>query len=59
MGDKIKDIQILNPKGKLFFNKAYKNKEGEWEIEKKKTNPCFYSVFVTYKLNIPNHKLFL
>jgi hypothetical protein len=59
MGDKIKDIQILTPKQKLKYNKAIKNEEGEWELEKKTKDPSFYSCFVSYKLNLPNEKLFL
>lgn len=59
IGDKIKDIQILTPKGKLKYHKAVKNKEGELELEKKTKDPSFYSCFVAYKLHLPSHKLFL
>jgi len=43
-----KNIQIITPKGKLHYCK---------DGEKEKKNTSFYSVFVAYKMNLPNEKL--
>ena len=58
-GDKIKETQILNPKQKLCFHKAIQNDEGEWSLDLKTKPPCFYPVFVTYKLGLDSSDLFL
>ena len=44
------DIQIIFPKGHLHFEK-------EGEKEKKRTS--FYSVFVSYKMNLENKDLWV
>ena len=49
-----KDLQIIIPKGKIHFEKLLEN--GTTEL---KTNTSFYCVYVAYKMNIPNEKLFL
>lgn len=54
-----KRLQIITPKGKLTYHKAYKNEEDEWELEEKTKDPSFYSVFVAWDCNIPNERLFL
>lgn len=48
-----KDLQIIIPKGKIHFEKLI---NGETQL---KTNTSFYCVYVAYKMNIPNEKLFL
>jgi len=47
---KLEHIQIIYPKGKLYFCK-----DGEKEIR----NCVFYSVFVAYKMNIENKYLWV
>lgn len=46
----LEHTQIITPKGKLHFCK-------NGEKEEKKTS--FYSVFVAYKMNLPNQQLFV
>jgi len=54
--DKIKDLQIIIPQGKITFE--------EFNEETKKIKPCkkepsFYCCYVVYKMNIPQNKLWL
>jgi hypothetical protein len=49
-----KDLQIIFPKGKIHFEKLMSNGETEY---KKKTP--FYCIYLAYKMNIPNDKLYL
>lgn len=51
---KEKDLQIVFPKGKIHFERLMENGEIE-----RKNNTSFYCVYVTYKMNIPNEKLYL
>jgi len=53
-GENIKHLQIVTPSGKIYYEKLLKN--GDLEIKK---NTSFYSVFVVYKLNLTNDKLWL
>jgi hypothetical protein len=53
-GDKLDDLQIITPLGKLQFEKLLDN--GSTEVAGKCS---FYSVFVAYKMNIPNSSLWL
>ncbi len=48
-----KDLQIIIPKGKIHFEKLIGDKT---EL---KSNTSFYCVYVAYKMNIPNEKLYL
>jgi len=48
-----KDLQIIYPKGKIHFEKLEDNTT---ELKK---NCSFYCVYVAYKMNIPNDKLYL
>ena len=47
-------LQIVFPRGKLFFEKLIS--QDKTELLKKTS---FSSVYVTYKMNIPNEKLYL
>lgn len=47
-------LQIITPRGKIHFEKLMDN--GETELKK---NCSFYCVYVCYKMNIPNDKLYL
>ena len=51
--DHRKDLQIVYPKGKIHFEKL----EGNEVFERKNTS--FYCVYVCFKMNIPNDKLYL
>jgi len=53
-GENIKHLQIITPSGKIYYEKLLQN--GDLEIKK---NTSFYSVFVVYKLNLTNDKLWL
>jgi hypothetical protein len=54
--DKIKDLQIITPRGKIKFE--YYNEKTKL-IEPIKTAPAFYCVYVAYKMNINNEHLWL
>ena len=47
-------LQIIYPKGKIHFHKLLE--DGTTELLKKTS---FYCVYVAYKMNIDNDKLFL
>ena len=49
-----KDLQIVIPKGKIHFEKLME--DGTTELKK---NCSFYCVYVCYKMNIINEKLYL
>ena len=49
-----KDLQIVIPKGKIHFEKLMD--DGTTELKK---NTSFYCVYVFYKMNIINEKLYL
>ena len=49
-----KHLQIIHPKGKIYFEKLME--DGTTELKK---NTSFYCVYVAYKMNIDNEKLFL
>ena len=52
-GENIKHLQVIHPKGKINYDKLENG-------DLKKTKNCsFYSVYVCYKLNLPNDKLWL
>ena len=51
---KFGDLQVINPYGKLQFTKLLE--DGTTEMS---GNCSFYSVFVAYKMNIPNEQLWL
>jgi hypothetical protein len=53
-GDKLKDLQVINPLGKLQFEKQL----GDGSIETN-GNCSFYCVFVAYKMNLTNSSLWL
>ena len=46
-------LQIIYPHGKIYFEKLI---EGKTELKK---NTSFYCIYVAYKMNIPNEKLYL
>ena len=48
-----KDLQIVIPKGKIHFEML---KDGKCELKKQTS---FYCVYVAYKMNIPNDKVYL
>lgn len=52
--EKIKDLQVVNPKLKIHFIKLLENNEIEY-----KPNTSFYCVYLCYKMNIPNEQLWL
>ena len=52
--DHRKDLQIITPRGKIHFHKLMENNTTEL-----KNNCSFYCVYVCYKMNIPNDKLYL
>ena len=58
-GEKIKEVQILNPEGKLCFHKALKDDNGQMYLQEKTIAPPFYPVFVSYKLGLDSADLFL
>ena len=47
-------LQIIYPKGKIYFEKLLE--DGTTELKK---NTSFYCVYVAYKMNIDNDKLYL
>ena len=47
------ELQIIIPKGKIHFEMM---KDGKCELKK---NTSFYCIYVAYKMNIPQEKLFL
>ena len=51
--DNKKDLQLIIPRGKIYFEKL----EGDITILKK--NTYFYCVYVCYKMDIPNEKLWV
>ena len=48
------DLQIIFPKGKIHFEKLMPDGKTEY-----KKNTSFYCVYVAYKMNIDNDKLYL
>ncbi len=48
-----KDLQVIHPRGKIYFEKL----EGDITILRKNTS--FYCVYVCYKMNIQNDKLWI
>ena len=48
------DLQIIFPKGKIHFEKLMPNGKTEY-----KKNTSFYCIYVAYKMNIDNDKLYL
>lgn len=52
--DNLNDLQIIHPKGKLYFEKLLD--DGTTKLMK---NTSFYSIFVCYKMNIPNKDLWV
>lgn len=55
-GDKIKDLQIIIPQGKITFEEF--NQETK-KIEKCKSSPSFYCFYLAYKMNLPTEQLWL
>ena len=47
------DLQVIHPRGKIYFEKL----EGNITVLRKNTS--FYCVYVCYKMNIPNDKLWI
>ena len=51
--DNLQYVQVIHPKGKINYDKLENG-------ELKKTKNCsFYSVYLCYKMDIPNEKLYL
>ncbi len=51
--DKFQHVQIIHPKGKINYDKLENG-----DLRKTK-NASFYSVYLCYKMDIPNEKLYL
>lgn len=55
-GDRIKDLQIIIPSGKIIFEK-YNEETGE--VTKCKKQASFYCCYIVYKMNLSQEQLWL